>query len=127
VIPLIPGRHLVTRVPRRPSTGSPRRRGSHLIPGNPGTPSGTSHPSGTSGTSGTGNPLPEPGVYSPVDFRADALDEALGDGIVIARTKVGVRGHRGANLRLMVAAHVRTLQPVRDRHKWPSGGGRRRR
>jgi hypothetical protein len=63
--------------------------------------------------------LPEPGVYPLVDFRANALDQTLGHGIVIARTQILVRGHRGANLRLVVAAHVRTLQPGRDRYKWP--------
>jgi hypothetical protein len=40
-----------------------------------------------------GPELPEPSVYSLVDFRADALDKPLGDGVVIARTKVAVRGH----------------------------------
>jgi hypothetical protein len=61
--------------------------------------------------------LPEPRVYSLVDFRANALDQPFGHGVVIARTQVMVRAHGGADLRLVVAAHERTLQPVADRHK----------
>ena len=61
--------------------------------------------------------LPEPRVYPFVDFRTDALDQPFGHGIVVARTEIGVRGRGGADLRLVVAAHERTLQPAGDRHK----------
>jgi hypothetical protein len=53
--------------------------------------------------------LSEPGVYPLVDFRPDALDQAFGHRLVIARTEVLARGHRSTDLRLMVAAHERTL------------------
>ncbi|MGH3183046.1 MAG: hypothetical protein ACRDOE_14250 [Streptosporangiaceae bacterium] len=70
----------------------------------------------------TGSPhgpeRPEPGVYPFVDFRPDALDQALGYRVVVAGTEIGVRGHGGADLRLVVAAHERTLQPAGDRHKY---------
>jgi hypothetical protein len=59
----------------------------------------------------------EPGIDPLVYFRADALDEPFGHGILVTRTEIGVRGHRRTDLRLVVAAHERTLQPAGDRHK----------
>lgn len=60
---------------------------------------------------------PEPRVYPLVDFLANAFDQAFGHGIVITRTQVAVRAHRSADFRFVVAAHVRTVQPVADGHK----------
>jgi len=63
-------------------------------------------------------PLPEPRVYPFVDSRPDALDQSLGYRVVVAGAEIGVRGHRGADLRLVVAGHERTVQPAGDRHKY---------
>jgi len=60
---------------------------------------------------------PEPCVYPLVDFLADAFDQAFGDRIVIIGAQIAVRAHGGADFRLVVAAHVRTLQPVADGYK----------
>jgi hypothetical protein len=57
---------------------------------------------------GTG--LREPRLYPLVDFRPDALDQALGDRVLVTGTEVGVRAHGSADLGLGVAAHERTLQ-----------------
>ena len=54
--------------------------------------------------------LREPCVNPLVDFHPDALDQALGDRVLVAGTEVGVRAHGSADLSLGVAAHERTLQ-----------------
>ncbi|HYX60712.1 MAG TPA: hypothetical protein VE888_17095 [Streptosporangiaceae bacterium] len=54
--------------------------------------------------------LREPRLYPLVDFRPDALDQALGDRVLVTGTEVGVRAHGSADLGLGVAAHERTLQ-----------------
>jgi hypothetical protein len=54
--------------------------------------------------------LREPRLYPLVDFRPDALDQALGDRVLVTGTEVGVRAHGNADLGLGVAAHERTLQ-----------------
>src|SRR6185437_2505145 len=57
---------------------------------------------------GTG--LREPRLYPLVDFRPDALEQALGERVLVTGTEVGVSAHGGADLGLGVAAHERTLQ-----------------
>ena len=61
--------------------------------------------------------VPEPCVYPLVDLRTDALDQPLGHRVVVTGTEIGARGHQSADLRLVVAAHERTLQLARGRHK----------
>jgi hypothetical protein len=61
--------------------------------------------------------LAEPCVYPLVDFRPDALDQPFGHRVVVAGTEIGARGHRSADLRLVVAAHERTLQRAKGGHK----------
>jgi hypothetical protein len=60
---------------------------------------------------------PEPRVYPLVDFLADAFDQAFGYRIVIISTEIAVRAHRGADFRLVVAAHVRTVQRAAGGYK----------
>ena len=61
--------------------------------------------------------MPEPRVYPPVYFRADALDQPFGHRVVVTGTEIGVRGHRSADLRLVVAVHERTLRRAGGSHK----------
>jgi hypothetical protein len=61
--------------------------------------------------------VPEPCVDPLVDFCTYALDQSLGDRIVVTGTEIGARSHRSADLRLVIAAHERTLQPAPGRHK----------
>jgi hypothetical protein len=61
--------------------------------------------------------LREPRLYPLVDFCPDALDQALGDRVLVTGTEVGVRAHGSADLGLGVAAHERTLQRAGNHHK----------
>src|SRR5262249_62025177 len=74
----------------------------------PGAPAGPPPPRRTGPPSRPG--LREPRLYPLVDFRPDALDQALGDRVLVTGTEVGVRAHGSADLGLGVAAHERTLQ-----------------
>ena len=60
----------------------------------------------------------EPCVYPLVYFRTYALDQSLGHRVVIGRSQVLMRVHGGADLHLVAAAHVGTVQPVAGRHKY---------
>src|SRR5262245_23868543 len=102
----------------RPDRGWPGRGRSQLVSGRQHGPQVTLVPAlnsrvpgragRTSRTSRTG--LREPRLYPLVDFRPDALDQALGDRVLVTGTEVGVRAYGSADLRLGVAAHERTLQ-----------------
>jgi len=52
-----------------------------------------------------------------VDLRADPLDQPFGYRVVVTGSQILMRAHGGADLRLVVTAHVRTVQPVPSRYK----------
>ncbi len=65
---------------------------------------------------GVGHLAVQPGVHAPVDFLADALDESLGHGGVVAGAEITVCRGRGADF--IPDAHAITLSADRAGRHW---------